>query len=379
MFIINEKIIFKKFLSENTYFFLLTSLSIAFIVWVIQAVNNLDIVSEDGHGFFIYFNYIILIFPKIFGKILPIIFFISLFYTLTKYESNNELKIFWLNGIKKITFCNVILKYTFIVFILQVFITSIVGPNLQNKARGYIQNSTIDFFPSLFQEKKFIDTVEDLTIFIQSKNSSNEFSDIYLKDDTSLQPKIITAKKGFLILNGDNKILRLLDGKFINISQSGSAASFNFEKIDFDLSKYLTKTTTHKKIQEINIANLVMCINQILIKKETLLNDIYCNKGSIKEISSEVYNRLFKPLYLFLLSSIVIFLISSNYENSNFKKIRLLIFYLGVFAIVISEISVNYSGKSTLSMLIAIFFPLIVCMASYILFYKKINYKKNSL
>jgi len=378
MFIINEKIIFKKILTENTYFLLLTSLSVTFIVWVIQAVNNLDIVAEDGHSFFIYFYYIALIFPKIFGKILPVIFFISLFYTLTRYENNNELKIFWINGINKITFYNVILKYTFIIFIIQIFITSIVGPNLQNKARSYIQNSTIDFFPSLFQEKKFIDTVDKLTIFIQSKNSSNEFTNIYLKDDTNKYPKIITAKKGFLILKDNNKILRLLEGKFIYVNRSGSATSFNFDKIDFDLSKFLTKTTTHKKIQEINISKLVMCVNHILIKKSTTYNaDVYCNKESIKEISSEVYNRLFKPLYLFLLSSIVIFLLTSSYEIANFKKIKLLIFYLGIFAIIVSEISVNYSGKSDLSMLVAIFFPLILCMISFIIFYKKTNYKNS--
>ena len=68
MFIINEKIIFKKFLSENTYFFLLSSFSMTFIVWVIQAVNQLDIVSEDGHSFLIYFYYMLLIFPKIFRR-----------------------------------------------------------------------------------------------------------------------------------------------------------------------------------------------------------------------------------------------------------------------------------------------------------------------
>ena len=308
---------------------------------------------------------------------MPVIFFISLFYTLTKYENNNELKIFWLNGINKITFYNVILKYTFIIFILQIIITSVIGPNFQNKARGYIQNSTIDFFPSLFQEKKFIDTVEKLTIFIQSKNSSNEFNNIYLKDDSNDYPKIITAKKGFLILQDKNKILRLLDGKFININQSGSATSFNFKKIDFDLSKFLTKTTTHKKIQEINILKLVKCINHISIKKEITYFDIYCNKESIKEILSEVYNRLFKPLYLFLLSSIVIFLLSTSYEIGTFKKVRFLIFYLGIIAIIASEISVNYSGKSDLSMLAAIFFPIIFCIISFTIFYKKINYKNN--
>jgi lipopolysaccharide export LptBFGC system permease protein LptF len=120
-----------------------------------------------------------------------------------------------------------------------------------------------------------------------------------------------------------------------------------------------------------------MCINHILIKKKTTHLNIYCNKESIREISSEVYNRLFKPLYLFLLSSIVIFLISSSYENSNFKKIRLSIFYLGIFTIVISEISVDYSSKSTLAMFASIFLPLILCIVSYALFYKKINYKNN--
>ena len=41
----------------------------------------------------------------------------------------------------------------------------------------------MDFFPSLMQEKKFIDTVDKLTIFIQNKNSSEEFENIFLKDD----------------------------------------------------------------------------------------------------------------------------------------------------------------------------------------------------
>ena len=178
MLIFNEKIIFKKFLTENSYFFLLISFSIATIVWVIQSVNNLDIVSEDGHSFLIYFKYTILIFPKIFGKIIPIVFFTSLFYTLIKYENNNELKIFWINGINKVKFYNVILKYTVIFFFIQIFITSFLGPHLQNKARLYIKNSTLDFFPSLFQEKKFIDTVANLTIFIESKNSKTEFNNI---------------------------------------------------------------------------------------------------------------------------------------------------------------------------------------------------------
>ena len=90
MFLINEKTIFKKFLTENTLFFLLISLCVSFIITIIQSVNNLDLVLEDGHSFLIYFYYTLLLYPKIIGKILPLIFFTSLFYTFNKYENTNS-------------------------------------------------------------------------------------------------------------------------------------------------------------------------------------------------------------------------------------------------------------------------------------------------
>ena len=376
MFIINEKIIFKKFLTKNSYFFLLASFSVSFIVWVIQAVNNLDIVSEDGHSFLIYFYYSLLIFPKIFGKILPVIFFTSLFYTLVKYENNNELKMFWIFGVNKVKFYNVVLKYTVLFFFLQLFMASYLGPHLQNKARNYIKDSTLDFFPSLFQEKKFIDTVDKLTIFIESKNSYNQFSNIYLKDETNKHPRIIFAKTGSLFFENNQRILRLIDGKFINLNNSKNITSFNFAETDFNLSKFTTKTTTHIKLQEMKISILLKCINYILIKNKEYDNKkINCQKSSLSEIQSETYNRIFKPLYLFLLTSIAIFLLTSNNENKNFKVLKSLVFFFGIITIVISEISSDYSGKGSLNMLICILFPVIMSLILYFIFYKNINPK----
>ena len=380
MFIINEKIIFKKFFTKNTYFFLLAAFSISFIVWVIQAVNNLSIVSEDGHSFFIYFSYSLLIFPKIFGKILPIIFFSSLFYTLIKYENNNELKIFWITGVNKTKFYNFILKYTVLFFILHLFIAAYLGPHLQNKARDYIKDSTLDFFPSLFQEKKFIDTVDKLTIFIESKNNKNQFTNVYLKDETNKDPRIIFAKKGYLISTENQKILRLIDGKFMNINDSKNTTSFNFSKTDFNLSNFSTKTTTHRKLQEMQISLLLKCIIYTSIKKEVYNNEnINCNKDSLNEIRSEAYSRIFKPFYLFLLTSIVIFLITSNNENKNFKILKSFIFILGVIVIFISEITVDYSGNGDLNMMLCILFPIIMSLILSAIFYRSVNYKNNKL
>ena len=117
-----KKLIFKKLTKDLTSFFLLSAISISLIVWVIQAVNFLDFVSEDGHSFKVYFYYTLLSLPKIFSKVLPFVFFISLFYILIKYENNNELIIFWTIGIKKITFINTIIKFSIFFILIQLFL-----------------------------------------------------------------------------------------------------------------------------------------------------------------------------------------------------------------------------------------------------------------
>ena len=60
--------------------------------------------------------------------------------------------------------------------------------------------STIDFFPSLLKEKKFIDTVENLTIFIEKKNENGEMFNIILKDqiDGVVVLKLFMLKKDIL-------------------------------------------------------------------------------------------------------------------------------------------------------------------------------------
>ena len=165
-----KKLIFKKFAKDVFQFFLLVSISISLIVWVIQAVNFLDIVTEDGHGFKVYFLYTLLSLPKIFSKILPFIYFISLFYIILKYENENELIIFWTIGIKKIEFVNVLLKFSIFYLILQLLFTTFIVPTTLDKARSYIRGSNVDLFSSIIQEKKFIDVVKDLTIFVEKKN-----------------------------------------------------------------------------------------------------------------------------------------------------------------------------------------------------------------
>ncbi len=379
----NEKIVFRKFLSDNTYFFLLCAISLSLIVWIIQAVNFLDFISEDGHSFEIYFYFTVLNFPKIFKNILPIIFFISLFYTISKYEDNNELKIFWINGINKIKFSNILIKYTFLFFGLQIFLTSILSPALQDQARSYLKDSNMDFFPSLMQEKKFIDTVDKLTIFIQKKNSSKDFENIFLKDDLgNNKSQIIFAKRGYLTETKGTRKLILFDGKFLNTDEKKTTV-FNFSQTEFDLSNYLTKSITHPKVQELSTYFLLRCnysfyINNIKKKYYKYNNsNILCDKNYIKEINQELFDRLIKPIYLFLIAIISCFLLTKYKETHKYKLHKYYIFAFGIIIILFSEISVNYAGKNSLNTIMFYFMPFILCIFTYLILRNKLIFKKN--
>ena len=378
----NEKIVFKKFLSDNTYFFLLCAISLSIIVWIIQAVNFLDFISEDGHSFDIYFYFTALNFPKIFKNILPFIFFISLFYTISKYEDKNELKIFWINGVNKIKFSNVLIKYTFLFFIFQIFLSSLLSPVLQDKARSFLKTSNMDFFPSLMQEKKFIDTVDKLTIFIQNKNSSEEFENIFLKDDLSTnKSQIIYAKKGFLKdVNGVRKLI-LFDGKFLNTDEKKTTV-FNFSQTEFELTNYVTKSITHPKVQELTTFLLLRCNYSFYVEKKLTrffkFNDanILCNGNFVREINQELFDRLIKPLYLFLIAVIACFLLTRYKETHKYKLHKIYIFALGIVTIIFSEMSVNYAGKNLNSTIVFYILPLLLTIIAYLTLRSKLIYKK---
>jgi len=378
----NEKIVFKKFLSDNTYFFLLSATSLSLIVWIIQAVNFLDFISEDGHSFDIYFYFTALNFPKIFKNILPIVFFISLFYTISKYEENNELKIFWINGINKIKFSNVLIKYAFLFFLFQLFLSSLLSPALQNQARLHLKDSNMDFFPSLMQEKKFIDTVDNLTIFIENKNSPEEFENIFLKDDLSTnKSQIIFAKKGFLKeVDGVRKLI-LFDGKFLNNDKKKTTV-FNFARTEFDLSTYLTKSITHPKIQELSTYFLFKCnysfyidkVNERYFKNQNA--NILCNQSYVSEINQELFDRLIKPIYLFLITIIACFLLTNYKETNRYKTYKSFIFAFGIIIIIFSEMSVNYAGKNLANTFVFYILPLLLGLCAYLILRNKLIYKK---
>ena len=372
-----KKIIFKNFLKETLEFFVLSSCAVTIIVWVIQAVNYLEFVTEDGHSFKIYFLYTIYSLPKIFNKLLPFMFFFSIFFTLVKYEEQNQTLIFWTNGISKMTFMNVIILFSIFFVVLNFFFSLYIVPMSQDKARSFIRDSNVDYLPLLVKPKKFIDTVERLTIYTEKKYQ-NTLENIIIKDSFSrTKSKIIYAKKGYFTENGKDNFLILKSGKILNINE-GKTNSFDFNETQINLSNYTSKTTKTPKIQEINTQSLFNCLFKNEIKKNITKENNFkfvCKKDLqfMNKISQELLSRIFKPLYIPLLALISGFLLIKSKNSQGFSNYKFKIFTSAVIIISLSEISTKFYSANIFESFLIIMIPFILFFMCYLFFKNKIK------
>tara|TARA_B100001057_G_scaffold177778_1_gene178576 strand:+ start:1340 stop:2482 length:1143 start_codon:yes stop_codon:yes gene_type:complete len=370
-----KKILFRKLLLDFLTFFLLALLSSSIIVWVFQAVNFLDIMIEDGRSYFVYINYSLLYFPKILSKLLPFVLFFSLFYVTIKYENNNQLLIFWNFGIHKTEIINLILKFSLIITILQIVLTSFIVPKSQDTARSFIRKSTINVFESFIKPQRFNDTIRNLTIYSERKDEDGNLYNIYVKKNINNDEFQITyAKRGFFKNSNKIPLLVLFEGETIN-GKKNNTTKLKFSKSEFPLNDLETNTTTYIKTQELSTIKLIKCIKNIRELSDKKINFEYkkienCSVKNLTNIFKETYKRLIIPLYIPVLMLIPFILITTSKENSKYIKVKYLTFLIGLFFIILSETTIRLiSSNSFLNYFLSIF-PILIVIISYTIFLK---------
>ena len=359
--------IYRYFFKEFISLFTLILISISIIVWIVQAVNYLDFVTEDGHAFGVYFTFSILNIPKVLNRLIPLVFLISLLVTILQFENNNELLVFWTAGLNKIRLVNLAFKISILITLFQLFLSLTVNPTSLNFARSILKSSSISLLPSLVKEKKFNDTVKDLTVFVEKKKDNGEMLNVFLRDDTSGTElsKTIIAKRGYIIKRNEQNILVLFNGTIQTEKKNNKINFLNFDKTEINLSSFSTKTTTFPKIQENNTLSLLNCIKPFLDEGKTTLKQFQC-RARIDDIIAELNRRLGMPLYIPFISIIICYLLSSRKESKYFSFQKYIVFTAAFIVLVLAEIMVRYSGQSVLYSIIYYSLPLSLILLNYL-------------
>jgi len=368
--------IYKYFFHEFLHYFAIVLFASTAIIWTIQAVNYLDLVTDDGHAFRIYLLYSILTIPKMLTKLIPFSFLIASILTILKLEKDNELIILWTSGLNKIHIVNLIFRISIIIMFLQLVMSVFLNPETLKISRNLLKNSELQFAPSLLKEKQFNDTIKGLTIFVDKKNDDGTYESIFIRDDGNILSQVATegsstifAKSGYV--SETDKNLVLFNGNIQKLNSDNSVSIIKFETTTLNLSGLSTKTTAVIKIQETSTVQIISCM------RKRITNPFNCSSSdnSIKEHKIEFNKRFGMPIFIPLVGLVCCFLLSSRKEKKIYKFYKYIHFLIGFSILVSAEISVRYSGISLNHSLIYYLMPLGLLPLVYLFLVRTFKYE----
>ena len=372
-----NKIIHKYLFYEFIRHFAITLFALSSIVWAVQAVNLLDLITEDGHAFAIYFSYSFLMLSKVLTKLIPFCFLIASVLTILKLEKDNELLIFWTSGLNKIHIVNYLLRLSLLVMFLQLISTTIFNPALLNLSRSLLKNSELKFISSMFKEKQFNDTVEGLTIFVEEKNENNNYKNILIRDDSTVLSSVgrsstIFAKSGYL--SEDENYLILLNGNIQKLNSNGDINIVKFHKTTLNLSGITTKSISKPKMQETSTIKILQCIRG-KYKENIQMHNCTPNEVTRMNTKIEINKRLGIPLFIPLIALVCCFLLGSRKDKKIYNFNKYIYSFIGVAILTLAEITVRYSGISWNHSAIYYSLPLGMMPLFYLILIRKFKYE----
>jgi len=370
-----NKTIYKYLFYEFSRYFAATLFALAAIVWTVQAVNYLDLITEDGHAFTIYFSYSFLTLSKVLTKLIPFCSLIATVFTILKLEKDNELIILWTSGLNKINVVNHLMRVAVLVMLLQLIFTTAINPQLLNLSRSLLKNSELKFVSSMFKEKKFNDTVEGLTIFVDEKNEDNIYKNIFIRDDSSVLSSVgtvsstIFAKVGYM--SDDEKFLILIDGNIQKLNPDGDINIVKFKRTTFSLSGMNTKSISMPKMQETSTLDMLKCIRGINVNMHN------CNqtKRSLMDIKIELNKRFGTPFFIPVIALICCFLLGSRKDKKIYSYSKYIYPFIGIVILAAAEVLVRYSGLSWRHTIIYYIGPIVMTLIFYFILLKKFKYE----
>jgi len=368
--------IYKYIFYEFLRYFLVALFAFAIIVWTIQAVNFLDLVVEEGHGFRTYFIYSIFTLSKVLTKLIPFCFMLAMILTLTKLEKDNEAIIMWTAGLNKIYIVKLIFKISLIIMLVQLFFTSLVNPTMLGMSRNIIKNSELQFVPTLMKEKQFNDSVEGVTIFIEEKIQNGKYKNLFIKDEGKLfsgqdsETTTIFAKYGSL--GKDEASLILYNGNIQKLNKDGDLSVIKFEKTELNFSNLTTKSVITPKIQETSTLKIFNCMLNVNIN---ILHNCSMEKKSLMDNKIEFNKRFGMPIYIPLISLICAFLLTSRKDKKIYNYNKYIYFFICFLILALAEILVRYSGTSWNYTSVYYLLPIGLLPLFYFVLIKKFKYE----
>ncbi len=164
-----------------------------------------------------------------------------------------------------------------------------------------------------------------------------------------------------------------MEGKIVS-TNNNRLISFEFDKIDYNLSKFESRTIKIAKMQELPSRKIIECSISLMKGISYREKMFLCDFNSSKNINQEIYKRFVKPIYFPVLTLMCCFLLTFSKIENNFSFKTIKVFLYLFLILVLSEVLMRYIHSSQLLFFLVIILPIVIYFLIYKFLITKVSY-----
>jgi lipopolysaccharide export system permease protein len=215
--------------------FLVTLIPILAIIWTIQVLGRINLVTDTGQSMGSFALLATYILPTIVPVVLPFALVIGITQTLTAMNTDSELPVIDATGAPRGILMRPILLFAAFLSIFSFTVTNFVEPPVRVAARQMVSAAYADLLSSVIEEKTFRSIQDNLYVQIDQRLAGRLLKGLFVADNRDPNFDLVYyAKEGAVDESGTSLTMR--DGEVHRKSLDGKVSVIKFDSYAFDLS-----------------------------------------------------------------------------------------------------------------------------------------------
>ena len=220
--------------------FLLVLVSLTSLIWITQALREVDLMTNRGQTVFVFVGITSLIIPNLVLIIAPLALVVAIAHTLNKLSSDSEIIVMNAAGMPPWRLFRPFLAVSIIGSIAIAMISAYFAPDCLRMLRRWLTEVRTDLITNIVQPGRFTTVDRGLTFFIRERQPNGLLVGILLDDRRDEKARVtILADRGEIVKNEAGNFILFESG---NIQQQDAKqpdpSIVQFDRYAFDLSQF---------------------------------------------------------------------------------------------------------------------------------------------
>ncbi|HZL30115.1 MAG TPA: LPS export ABC transporter permease LptF [Pseudolabrys sp.] len=220
--------------------FLVVLVSLTAVIWVTQALRDIDLMTSQGQNVLVFVGITGLIVPLLILVIAPIALLIAVVHVLNKLSSDSEIIVMNAAGMSPWFLFRALISAAIVVSILVTAISAYFAPKGLRMLRDWLTEVRANVVSNVVQPGRFTAIETGVTIHIRERRSNGQLVGIFLDDRRDPNERMTVMSETGELLDNDNGTFLVLQNGDMQRQQAGKhdPTMVRFDRYAFDLSQF---------------------------------------------------------------------------------------------------------------------------------------------